>query len=284
MARIAVGLEYDGSRYNGWQCQENPAMPSVQEQVERALSRVANHPVSILCAGRTDSGVHATGQVVHFDTTSMRPEKAWVLGGNSHLPQDIALQWAVQVPDDFHARFSALYRTYRYIILNRTVRSPALAGKATWIHSPLDAARMEAGARFLLGEHDFSAYRGSGCQSRSVHRNLYAVTVFRQGDLVITELTANAFLLHMVRNIMGVLLRIGLGEMPPEWAGEVLASRDRRLAAKTAPPDGLYLVRVGYPEGFALPTGSKGPAFLLECPHFSHPEQEIPLFRWAEPE
>lgn len=263
-SRMAAEIEYDGSRYYGWQRQENPTMPSVQEQVEKALSYVANHPVTVMCAGRTDSGVHATSQMIHFDSAAPRSEKAWVLGGNANLPNDIVIKWARSVPSDFHARFSATARTYRYIILNNSVRSAILDKKVTMIDRTLDIAVMQEAAGYLLGELDFSAYRGSGCQSRSPYRYVDYIKVSRQGDLVVTEICANAFLLHMVRNIMGVLIKIGLGEKPAIWAGEVLDSKDRKQGAKTAPAFGLYLVQAHYPAHFGLPVTGFGPVFVRE--------------------
>ena len=253
--RIALGLEYDGSAFKGWQAQRDPAIPTVQEHLETALSRIANHPLRVHCAGRTDTGVHASGQVVHFETPSVRPDKAWVFGGNALLPRHISVQWARAVPDDFHARFSALSRRYRYCIVNAPVRPALLASFVTSHFQPLDAEYMHAAGQHLLGEHDFSAYRAQGCQSRTPMRNVHSLEVWRQGPLVIVDIEANAFLLHMVRNIVGVLLVIGEGRQPPEWSAELLAGRDRTRAAATAPPQGLSLVRVRYPERFALPAG-----------------------------
>lgn len=259
--RVALAVEYDGSGYHGWQIQHKPAVATVQGKLEQALSQVADHPVSTICAGRTDAGVHASAQVVHFDTTASRHPRAWVQGVNTHLPDNIAVRWAAAVGEDFHARFSADRRTYRYIVLNRPVRSPVLAGKLTHVRQPLDTQAMQRAADHLPGEHDFSAFRGAACQSASAWRFVDYIDVRRQGDLVITEICANAFLLHMVRNIMGVLLAVGRGEKPPEWAGDVLQGRDRTRAGVTARPDGLYLVQVRYP-GHDLPSLEKGPVFL----------------------
>jgi tRNA pseudouridine38-40 synthase len=249
--RIAVGIEYDGSRYAGWQRQ--PEVGSVQAEVEKALGTVADHPVAATCGGRTDAGVHALGQVAHFDTTAARPMRGWTLGANTHLPPDIAVLWAAEVPPEFHARYSALARTYRYMIQNRGVR-PALARqRACWIHEPLDAAVMHEAAQCLVGEHDFSAFRAAECQSRTAVRRLERIHVARSGDRVAIEVVANAFLHHMVRNIAGTLIAVGRGERSPRWVADALASRDRRQAGITAPAGGLYFVRIEYPRHFGLP-------------------------------
>ncbi len=263
-ARVALEVEYNGAAYFGWQLQKKPAVPTVQEQVEKALSFVADHPVSVVCAGRTDSGVHATSQVLHFETSSARSEKAWVCGSNANLPDDVVIKWAKAVPDDFHARFSATARTYRYIILNSAVRTAILDKKVTFIDRKLDLQCMQEAANYLLGEKDFSAYRGAGCQSRSSFRNVEYIKLFQQGDLLVTEICANAFLLHMVRNIMGVLIEIGQGEKPAVWAKEVLDSKDRQQGGRTAPPHGLYFVQAHYPSDYDLPSTPFGPAFLQE--------------------
>jgi len=249
--RVAVGIEYDGSKFNGWQFQENGI--SVQAQVEQALSRVADHPVRVVCAGRTDTGVHALGQVVHFDTESQRSERSWVFGCNANLPKSVAALWACEVDEAFHARFSAQKRRYRYVIFNRHVRPTFLAYRVTWDHRPLNVERMAQAAVHLLGEHDFSAYRASECQAKSPVRTVYHLSVSRKDDLVIIDVVANAFLHHMVRNIAGVLLAIGAGEQPVDWSKQVLESRQRALGGVTAPPYGLYLVDVEYESKFALP-------------------------------
>jgi tRNA pseudouridine38-40 synthase len=251
MSRIAVGIEYDGSAYAGWQSQ--PGVTTIQQLVEKALGVVAAAPVSLVCAGRTDAGVHAWGQVAHFDTGATRSMRSWVLGANSELPKDLNVSWALPVPAHFHARYSACARIYRYLILNREVRSALLARRATWIHQPLDAAAMAQAALMLQGEHDFSAFRSSACQAKSPIRRLERLTVERRADCVIIEATANAFLHHMVRNIAGLLIAVGKGEEPPQWAQAVLTSGDRRLGAATAPAAGLYLLAVRYPAAFGLP-------------------------------
>ena len=259
MARIAVGLEYDGSAYAGWQVQ--PAAPSIQAITERALARIAAAPVALVCAGRTDAGVHALNQVAHFDTLAVRPLRSWVLGANSELPADVSLTWARPVPAHFHARFSAEARTYRYLILNRGARSALHMQRATWVHRPLDEAAMGAAAALLVGEHDFSAFRAAECQARSAVRRLTHLTVARRGHWVVIEAQANAFLHHMVRNLAGLLIAVGKGDAAPQWAGEVLAGRDRTRGAATAPAAGLYLAGVRYPAAFGLP--SAPPAGLL---------------------
>jgi tRNA pseudouridine38-40 synthase len=251
--RLAIGVEYVGTRYAGWQRQ--PYAPSVQAEVERALAAIAAHPVAVTCAGRTDTGVHALGQVVHFDTESLRPMRGWTLGANTELPPDVAVQWVAPVPDDFHARYSATARTYRYLIVNRATRAPLFRGRAWCVYAPLDAERMHAAAQALVGEHDFSAFRAAECQSRVPIRRLQRLEVRRAGEQLTVEVTANAFLHHMVRNLVGTLVEVGDGSQPVEWVAETLASRDRRLAGPTAPPDGLYFARVEYPARFGLPSG-----------------------------
>ena len=261
MKRIALCVSYDGSRYHGWQHQEE--VSSVQQTLEHALSRVANHPVTVICAGRTDAGVHATGQIVHFETDAERTERSWVFGANSNLPADISVLWAQPTEPDFHARFSAQSRTYRYILCNQPVRPGVFHKAVSWCHKPLDVDQMQMATHHLLGEHDFSAFRGSGCQASHAVRTIHDLTVKKQGQLLIIEVKANAFLLHMVRNIVGVLLAIGEGEKKPEWMLEVLQSADRRKAGITSSPNGLYLVNVDYPSHFMLPKLPKGPFFLV---------------------
>lgn len=261
MNRIAVGIEYDGSGFAGWQSQQS--LRTVQAVLEEALGAVAARPVSLVCAGRTDAGVHARAQVAHFDTESERSARSWILGANSAAPQDVAVSWALTVPAHFHARYSATERIYRYLVLNRTARSALSAARAAWITRALDAERMAAAAAHLVGEHDFSAFRSSECQARSPIRRLTRLAVERRGDWIVIEAAANAFLHHMVRNIAGLLIAVGKGDEPPDWARAVLAGRDRTRGAATAPAAGLYLWEVQYPAAFGLPApardGAQGP-------------------------
>ena len=249
--RIALGVEYDGSLFHGWQAQKH-GVRTVQGVLEQALAQVANHPLRVVCAGRTDTGVHGVGQVVHFDSPSIRTPRNWVLGANVNMPPDVSVTWAQFVPDDFHARFSATGRHYRYLILNRATRSALMARRATWIHKPLDAGLMHAAGQSLLGRHDFSSYRALQCQAKSPVRTLRELRVTRQGERIELRVAADAFLHHMIRNIAGVLIAIGSGERPVGWAQEVLGLRDRTLGGVTAPPDGLYFERVEYPAEFGL--------------------------------
>ena len=249
--RIALGIEYDGTSYNGWQRQKSGL--GVQQRLEEALSVVANESIDVTCAGRTDTGVHASGQVVHFDTTAERSDRGWLLGANSNLPNDISVSWVHRVDDEFHARFSATGRSYRYRILNRLQRSALHRHRAWWVHQPLDAALMNEAAQQLVGEHDFSAFRAAGCQAGSATREITNIEVTRDGDRVTLRISANAFLMHMVRNITGTLAAIGQGEAPVEWITEVLASGDRTVGGVTAPPHGLTLVSVNYPPEFGIP-------------------------------
>ncbi len=244
--RIAVGIEYDGTAYSGWQRQRSGV--GIQQRVEDAVAAVADERVDVVCAGRTDAGVHASGQVAHFDTSAERSERGWLLGVNSNLPDDINLTWVRPVADDFHARFSATARSYRYRILNRLVRSALERHRAWWVHQSLDADAMHEAAQALIGEHDFSAFRAAGCQASTARREVTAISVVRNGDWLTLDVTANAFLQHMVRNITGTLVRIGAGEEPVAWAGDVLAGRDRTRGGIAAPPHGLTLVRVTYPD------------------------------------
>lgn len=260
--RVALGIEYDGAEYKGWQRQNE--VKSVQQTLENALSNVANIPISIHCAGRTDAGVHATGQVVHFESENSRPERAWTLGVNANLPDSVSVKWAKSVPDDFHARFSATARRYRYIIYNHTLRPAILMAGLTHVYRELDAERMHIAAQALIGEHDFSAFRASLCQSKSPNRDVSHVRVFRQGRFVIIDIQANAFVHHMVRNIAGSLIEIGAGEQETDWMAWLLTRKDRTLAAATAKPNGLYLVDVRYPSRFAIPQNPLGPLFLAD--------------------
>ncbi len=251
MVRVVLGIEYKGTDYHGWQCQ--PGLITVQSTVEQALTKVADNAITVHCAGRTDVGVHARGQVVHFDTTAERELSAWVLGGNSNLPADISIKWASLVPTEFHARFSAIERSYRYVIYNSEIRPAIFADQVTWCRQPLDVEPMREAAQCLIGENDFSSFRGSGCQSKTAMRNVIAVTIKRKAKLVVIDIKANAFLLHMVRNIAGLLIDIGRGKQQSNWAKEVLDARDRRVAAATASAAGLYLTRVYYPDKYNLP-------------------------------
>lgn len=244
--RIAVGVEYDGAELLGWQVQKDG--PSVQAVLERALSAVADEPVTVVAAGRTDAGVHATGQVAHFDTRATRSARSWVLGTNTALPPGVCLRWAREAPEGFHARFSALGRSYSYLFINREARSALWRRRAWWVHRPLDEARMQRASRVLLGEHDFSAFRASECQSKTPVRRMERLELRRQGDFIRMDVTANAFLHHMVRNIAGTLAAVGRGDRPESWVTDVLAGGERARAGATAPADGLYMVRVDYGE------------------------------------
>jgi len=259
--RIAVGIEYHGSAFAGWQTQEK--LRTVQGELEAALGAVADHKVDLIGAGRTDAGVHAREQVAHFETQAVRSMRAWTLGANTHLPADISVTWALPVPAHFHARYCAQARTYRYLILNRGVRSALVGDRAAAIFKPLDQERMSQAAARLLGEHDFSAFRAAECQSHSPVRRLTQLDVARSGEWVSIEATANAFLHHMMRNIVGLLITVGRGDRPPQWAREVLESKDRTRGAATAPPEGLYLWRVRYPAAFGLPVSPAGVSFIL---------------------
>ena len=261
--RYALCVRYDGSRYHGWQKQGTPDdLITVQLMVEKALSQVAHHQVIVTCAGRTDARVHATGQIIHFDTDADRTDHAWVFGANSNLPHDISILWAKEVPLEFHARFSAVSRRYRYLMYNYPIRPGILRHAVGWYHTSLDDPKMLEAAQYLLGEHDFSSFRGAGCQAKSPVRTIEAITIKRQRHMLIIELQANAFLLHMVRNIVGVLVQIGAQRQPVGWMSEVLTACNRQAAAETIAPNGLYLVKVGYPEQFELPDAPIGPFFL----------------------
>lgn len=249
--RIALGLCYDGSCWHGWQTQ--PSRQTVQDVLEAALARFVASPVATVCAGRTDTGVHALQQVVHLDTEASRREQSWVRGLNAHLPNSISVQWACPVSADFHARFDARARTYFYVLRCAAVRSPILAGRVGWIHDSLDVPAMRLAADGLVGEHDFSAFRAAECQAASPVRTLEALTIRSHGEFLVFEFRANAFLHHMVRNLMGTLIMIGRGRRPAQWAAELLRLGDRRLAAPTFMPDGLYLAHVAYPEAPQLP-------------------------------
>jgi tRNA pseudouridine38-40 synthase len=259
--RIALGIEYDGHDFYGWQAQHS--LRTVQGQLEAALTIVANHPVKLFCAGRTDAGVHATGQVTHFVTTTSRHLHAYTLGVNAHLPDSIAVRWAQQVDEQFHARFSALARTYHYVIHNHPIRSAIMCKRTTWYQQPLDIEAMQTAADALLGEQDFSSFRSSQCESHSPMRNVHTINVARQQHYVLITITANAFLHHMVRNIAGVLMRVGAGRLAAAQMPVILAAKDRRAAFETAPPDGLYLAKVHYPDTYSFPETENFPLFLL---------------------
>jgi tRNA pseudouridine38-40 synthase len=249
--RIAMGIEYDGSAYRGWQIQDG--VPTVQGNVERALSRVADHPVRVHCAGRTDAGVHALEQVVHFDTGARRSERSWVLGTNVNLPPDVNVLWARPVGPEFHARFRAVSRHYRYLILCRRTRSALLRDRAVWVHQDLDPTRMRRAAGDLVGEHDFSSFRALGCQAKSPVRRVHYVELQRRDETIELRIGANGFLHHMVRNIAGVLMSIGRGDAGVSWVRELLERRDRARGGVTAPPQGLYFVGADYPDELGLP-------------------------------
>lgn len=271
--RLALGVEYDGSAYCGWQRLKHA--PSVQASLEKALSQVAAAPVRVLCSGRTDTGVHATRQVVHFDVPALRSQKAWVFGANANLPRDIAVRWAVPVADDFHARFSALARRYRYVILNQPSRPVLERANATWCREPLDVTRMHDAAQALVGEHDFSSFRAASCQSRTAWRHLHFIEVNRYGPLVVIDVQANAFLHHMIRNIAGALVAVGKREQKVDYMARMLALQDRALGNVTAPGCGLHFVDSRYDERFALPREPLGPNLLAFMGEWSG-ERELP--------
>lgn len=258
--RLALGIEYNGHRYSGWQRQNH--IETVQACVERALEKISLHATPVVCAGRTDAGVHATQQVVHFDTSVNRPEAAWTMGVNSHLPDDIAVRWVKEVPLDFSARFSAQARRYRYVIYNAPLRPAILNAGVTHVYQALDEKAMHEAAQALLGENDFSSFRAAQCQSHTPFRNVHFVTVERYGAYVVIDIQANAFVHHMVRNIAGALIVVGSGEQPVQWVEQILAVKDRRQSAPTGKPHGLYLVQVHYPKALELPQVPLGPLFL----------------------
>jgi tRNA pseudouridine38-40 synthase len=260
--RIALGLEYDGSAFCGWQTQ--PSRCGVQDHLQDGLQRFADAPIEVTAAGRTDTGVHATAQVVHFDTEAVREPKAWVRGPNACLGEALRVLWATPVPADFHARYSALSRTYRYLLLAEPVAPALLRNRVGWFHRDLDVERMREGARALVGEHDFSAFRDAQCQARSPIRNVLEARVERASSLIVFTFRANAFLHHMIRNIVGCLVYVGAGREEPQWIAELLAARDRRLAAPTFSPAGLYLAAVEYDAAFGLPQFRPQP--LLSTP------------------
>ena len=255
--RIALSVEYDGSRFHGWQYQ--PRQRTVQGVLQAAVSQVANTPIEVFAAGRTDTGVHALSQVVHFDTDVFRAEHNWLMGLNSNLPDDVCVKWIKNVPDSFHARFSAVKRRYRYLILNRNSRSALHHRRMWWYYKSLDENNMQLAANMLLGQHDFSAFRAQECQAKSPIKTLDKILVTRRDDCIAVDVEARSFLHHMVRNLLGVLVPVGEGKRPVNWVAEVLQSRDRNLAGVTAPAHGLYLTQVVYPQEYSLPAVSAFP-------------------------
>lgn len=255
--RIALGVEYDGSLFNGWQAQ--PQQRTIQGALEKAISRVADQPITVNAAGRTDAGVHALNQVVHFDSNAYRGTRSWMLGINSNLPSDISVNWVQPVSDDFHARFSAEQRRYRYLLLNRLSRSAIQRQRMWWFYKSLDINKMRQAADLLLGQHDFSALRARECQAKSPIKTIDAIHISRRDDCIAVDVVARSFLHHMVRNIMGVLTVVGEGKQPVNWVSEVMASKNRDKAGVTAPPQGLYLTDVRYPAEYSLPAVSGFP-------------------------
>ncbi len=249
--RIAIGIEYSGVPFAGWQRQGHAY--TIQQVIEEALSKVADHPVSAVAAGRTDAGVHAMQQVAHFDTSAERQTRSWLLGVNSNLPSDVALRWVLPVSDEFHARFRAMRRRYRYVIHCRLTHSPLYLNRVTWVHHELDVARMALAATYFVGTHDFSSYRAQECQAKSPVKTVHELRVERRGEFIVLDIEADGFLHHMVRNIAGVLIAIGMGKEPPEWAKAVLEARNRALGGVTARPEGLYFVQPTYPDEFNIP-------------------------------
>ena len=249
--KFAIGVSYCGTGLEGWQSQ--PTGNTVQDLLERALAEISGARIALTAAGRTDAGVHASAQVAHFETNADRPESAWVRGANSLLPDAIAVQWAVPVAEEFHARYSALSRTYRYVLYGHAVRPTLLAGRVGWFHLPLDLERMREAASLLVGEHDFSSFRSAECQAKSPVRTIEEVTIRTRGAYILFDFTANAFLHHMVRNLVGSLVYVGKGKHPPGWMSELIAARDRQRAAPTFAADGLYLCRVTYDARWGLP-------------------------------
>ncbi len=263
LTRIAGGIEYDGGAYSGWQKQKSPQQNTVQQHIESALSKIADHEVLVTCAGRTDAGVHATCQVVHFDCKIDRGAKAWTEGVNSLLPKTIRARRATEQPPEFHARFSAPARRYFYLLYTQDSESAILHSRATYLRQSLDAQKMHAAAQHLLGERDFTSFRAAGCQSKTAMRNVMHANCYREGGFLIFDVKANAFLQHMVRNIMGSLIQVGSGAQEPEWIADLLAQKDRTVAAQTAPPDGLYLMGVEYPAHFGLDSLTRARPDLL---------------------
>jgi tRNA pseudouridine38-40 synthase len=263
MQRVALAVEYKGTDFHGFQTQPN-GVKTVQQALEKALSKVADEPITLVCAGRTDAGVHATNQVIHFDTLAKRLPKAWVMGTRPHLPDSVGVKWAQDVQPHFHARFSALNRTYRYLISDAKTSSALLHDQITWSSRPLDVEKMRAAAAYLVGKHDFTSFRATQCQAKSPIRQIHHFHIIRRGDLIVLEVQANAFLHHMVRNMVGVLMAIGAGDKPASWVAEVLAAKNRSAGGVTSRPFGLYLVSVDFPLEFGLPQMLPGPLFLPE--------------------
>jgi tRNA pseudouridine38-40 synthase len=256
MRRIALGVQYDGTPWNGYQKQPNGN--TVQDELERALGQFARTHLHTTCAGRTDRGVHGIEQVVHFDTELDRPMQSWTRGTNAFLHPSIAVRWAHEVDEEFHARFAARSRTYHYLLFNHPVRSSLVHARAGWVFRPLDVGRMQEAAQHLIGTHDFTSFRSSECQAKSPIKDMHEISIRRNGDMIVFTLRASAFLHHMVRNIVGCLVYIGTGRNTPDWMAEVLAGRDRNVAAPTFMPDGLYLARIEYDGKWALPQEPAG--------------------------
>ena len=263
LVRVALCLEYAGTYFKGFQKQASAAN-TIQAELDAALSFVADEPITTVCAGRTDAGVHACAQVVHFDTKALRAEKAWVAGVNSRLPAQIRVRWAREIAADFHARFSAQSRTYRFIFYSNPVRSAILQGLVTWTSYPLQLLPMQRAAQALIGKHDFSSFRAANCQASSPIREIETLELYQRGSMIVMQIQANAFLYHMVRNIAGMMIEIGRGAKPSSWAGRLLQQRDRSSCAATARPDGLYFVKVTYPDHFSLPELPLGPLLIGE--------------------
>lgn len=284
--RLAMGVEYDGSAYCGWQRLKHSA--SVQASLEDALSKVANRKVTIHASGRTDSGVHATRQIIHFDAPVPRSQKAWVFGANANLPRDVAVRWVTEVPDEFHSRFKALARRYRYVVLNQPSRPVLERANVTWCRDSLDADAMHRAAQALVGEHDFSSFRAAGCQSKTPWRHLHFIEVHRHGPLVVIDVQGNAFLHHMIRNIAGALITVGRGERGDDYLAELMALKDRSLADVTAPASGLHFVDSLYDERWGLPREPLGPNLLAFLGEWSGeravPDCPMAAFRRGQPE
>lgn len=259
--RVALSLSYSGYRYHGWQSQKG-GLPTIQKYLQEAISKVANQPVEVVCAGRTDKGVHGAHQVVHFETSAKRSLRSWVFGCNSNLPPDISVSWAGSVEEDFHARFSATARRYNYVIYNHPIRPAVFYNELTWCHDLLDEQVMNEAAQVLVGKHDFSSFRAVGCQARSPVRTMEFISVKRYGDVLVLDIKGNAFLHHMVRNIAGVLMEIGQNRKPTSWCKQVLEARDRTQGGVTAVPNGLFLTQVDYPDKFGIPQSSGAPSII----------------------